>query len=361
MTGDDVILAPGDYQVGNDPIGANVGLNIHGVAGQPRPVIHSSADTALQLGSFSQHSVLRDLEIDHSGSLTGLAVKNGDFERVVVHSSGLNACEGPYGGIIRGSVCWNSAVGRALNLTLGGPSPLTLRNFTAVSTGPGFFSQSYGIFLASFGGQPHVVDGLNVIASGMFRDLYAASDTAPGSSAVITMANSNFDTATVDGAASSVSAPGSGSNQIAQPLFADLANADYHEAPGSPTIDAGATDSLLGPADPDGDLRSQGPAPDIGADEAPPDTDPPETTIVKGPKRKTKKRKAKFEFGSDEPGVVFQCKLDKGAFEPCDVAETFKVKRKKHRIEVRAIDAAGNGDPTPAEAAWKVKKKRRKK
>jgi 6-phosphogluconolactonase (cycloisomerase 2 family) len=92
-----------------------------------------------------------------------------------------------------------------------------------------------------------------------------------------------------------------------------------------------------------------------------PDTDPPETTIAKGPKRKSKKRRAKFEFASDEPGSTFQCRLDKGDFEPCDPAETFKVKRGRHSIEVRAVDAAGNADPTPAAQGWKVKKKRKKK
>src|SRR6266511_3001289 len=89
----------------------------------------------------------------------------------------------------------------------------------------------------------------------------------------------------------------------------------------------------------------------------PPDTDPPETTITKGPKKKTEKRKAKFEFSSDEPGSTFECKLDKGGFEPCDASEKFKLKRKRHTLEVRAVDPAGNVDPTPAERKWRIKKK----
>jgi 6-phosphogluconolactonase (cycloisomerase 2 family) len=112
---------------------------------------------------------------------------------------------------------------------------------------------------------------------------------------------------------------------------------------------SGATDSAVATffrGDPPSDAGS-------GAD-----ADPPETTITKGPKKKTKKRKAKFEFSSDEQGSTFQCKLDKGGFEPCDPAETFKVKRKKHTLEVRAVDPAGNVDPTPAQLKWKVKRKR---
>jgi 6-phosphogluconolactonase (cycloisomerase 2 family) len=99
------------------------------------------------------------------------------------------------------------------------------------------------------------------------------------------------------------------------------------------------------------------PAPEAGTA----DTDPPETTITKGPRGKTKKRKAKFKFTSDEPGSTFQCKLDKKPFVPCAPPFKKKVKRKKHKFQVRAIDPAGNVDPTPAKRKWKVKKAKRKK
>jgi hypothetical protein len=95
--------------------------------------------------------------------------------------------------------------------------------------------------------------------------------------------------------------------------------------------------------------------PSAGADA---DTDPPETAITKAPKKKTKKRKAKFEFTSDEPGSTFQCKLDKKPFAPCSPPFKKKVKRKKHKFQVAAVDPAGNVDPTPAQRKWKVKKKR---
>ncbi len=84
------------------------------------------------------------------------------------------------------------------------------------------------------------------------------------------------------------------------------------------------------------------------------DSDPPETTIVKGPKRKSSKRKAKFAFSSDESGVRFECKLDKGGFESCAANTKFKIKPGKHVLEVRARDVAGNTDATPARARWKV-------
>jgi Tol biopolymer transport system component len=91
-----------------------------------------------------------------------------------------------------------------------------------------------------------------------------------------------------------------------------------------------------------------------------PDQTPPQTTITKGPKKKLAKRKAKVFFESNEANSTFECKLDKGAFAPCASPHRYKrLKPKRHRISVRAIDAAGNVDPSPAQARFKVKKKKR--
>jgi hypothetical protein len=88
------------------------------------------------------------------------------------------------------------------------------------------------------------------------------------------------------------------------------------------------------------------------------DTKPPDTKILKGPKRTTHKRKAKLRFGSSEPaGAAFLCALDGRGTRPCDSPEKVRVGRGQHRFEVQAIDAAGNIDPTPDERRWKVKRK----
>jgi CSLREA domain-containing protein len=94
------------------------------------------------------------------------------------------------------------------------------------------------------------------------------------------------------------------------------------------------------------------PAPDLPAG----DNDPPQTSIEKAPKRKSAKRQARFAFSSDELGSSFECKLDKGQFIACAANAKFKVKPGKHRLEVRASDVAGNVDPTPAKAKWKVRR-----
>jgi len=95
-----------------------------------------------------------------------------------------------------------------------------------------------------------------------------------------------------------------------------------------------------------------------------PDTIAPQATITKGPrdKIKTKKKRvrATFEFSSNEPGSTFECSLDGAAFAACTSPHTVKVKKGKHNLAVRARDAAGNVDPTPATDGWKVKRKKRK-
>ena len=60
--------------------------------------------------------------------------------------------------------------------------------------------------------------------------------------------------------------------------------------------------------------------------------------------------------------AIFQCSLDGGPFLACQTpfAETIRTKSKrfkKHVFFVRAGDASGNLDPTPASYAWKAKRK----
>jgi FG-GAP-like repeat len=97
---------------------------------------------------------------------------------------------------------------------------------------------------------------------------------------------------------------------------------------------------------------------------APPDTNPPDRTAPetikgKGPKKRSTHRKAKFRFSS-EAGATFECKLDNKQFASCTSPKKLKhVKPGKHQFEVRATDAAGNIDPTPAKWRWRVVKKHR--
>ena len=77
---------------------------------------------------------------------------------------------------------------------------------------------------------------------------------------------------------------------------------------------------------------------------------PPDTSIVSssltGPS---------FTFGSDQPGVTFQCSVDGSPFAACAAETTLTgIGAGTHVLAVRALDAAGNADPSPASQAWAV-------
>lgn len=84
----------------------------------------------------------------------------------------------------------------------------------------------------------------------------------------------------------------------------------------------------------------------------------PQTRIVKHPRRRTTARIARFAFRSDQPGSRFQCRVDRAAFKPC--RSPFKRRRKlkpgSHSFRVRAINASGAVDPSPARFRWRVLK-----
>ncbi|HYO68245.1 MAG TPA: Ig-like domain-containing protein, partial [Archangium sp.] len=85
------------------------------------------------------------------------------------------------------------------------------------------------------------------------------------------------------------------------------------------------------------------------------DTSAPETNITSGPLGSTPERTATFELGSNEPGVTYECSLDGAAYTPCTSPVTFTgLADGEHTLLVRARDAAGNVDATPATWSWTV-------
>ena len=85
------------------------------------------------------------------------------------------------------------------------------------------------------------------------------------------------------------------------------------------------------------------------------DTTIPDTSIETGPSNPTAATDATFEFAANEPGATFQCRLDGGAWATCTSPETRgALAEGAHTFEVRAIDAAGNTDASPAVWTWSV-------
>ncbi len=85
----------------------------------------------------------------------------------------------------------------------------------------------------------------------------------------------------------------------------------------------------------------------------------PDTTIDTGPPAESTSSVAVFESSSDEsPDVSFECRLDSGDpdnWEECSSPQLYAdLAEGSHTLEVRAIDFAGNTDPSPASHSWTI-------
>jgi hypothetical protein len=80
-----------------------------------------------------------------------------------------------------------------------------------------------------------------------------------------------------------------------------------------------------------------------------PDTTPPETTITDAPPGTTDAREASFQFTASEANSSFECRLDDGLWVVCASPRQFTgLAVGQHTFDVRARDAAGNFDGSPA-------------
>ena len=64
--------------------------------------------------------------------------------------------------------------------------------------------------------------------------------------------------------------------------------------------------------------------------------------------------KVHFKYRSSERNSTFKCKIDRQPFRPCGPTRTLRVDLGRHKFRVRAIDASGNVDPTPAVRRFRV-------
>jgi hypothetical protein len=88
------------------------------------------------------------------------------------------------------------------------------------------------------------------------------------------------------------------------------------------------------------------------------DKTPPETEITRMPSNPRPKR-TRFNFVSSELGSTFTCQVDDQAPAPCTAPGVYRgLKRGRHHFSVFATDAAGNADPTPATASFRIRRVR---
>ncbi len=355
--GDRVILKPGTYAINST---LNIaGWELRGESTANKPLITSTANTLFTMGPTD--SALTDVRIQQTASSPyGRAIYatgNSTVSRVDV-SSNTSACELRDFALLRDSLCrggTNSMEGGVVIYAGSGANDVDVRNVTATG--------GNGIFAGTFNSGVNVnLDVRNSILRGSVNDIRAINNGSI-SSLSVGLTSSNYDSIDVGSTSASVTPVNSGTNQAAAPSFVDEAGGDLRPTVDSPTVNAGTADGLTGPTDLNGVAHTTGGNIDIGAYEyvapvAPPtDTTPPETTIEKGPKKKSTKRKATFTFSSNEPGSSYVCKLDRKAAAPCTSPLKLKrLKTGKHRLTVVASDAAGNADASAATYKWKTTK-----
>jgi len=91
-----------------------------------------------------------------------------------------------------------------------------------------------------------------------------------------------------------------------------------------------------------------------------PDTTPPDTSLTSTPPNPDTGTSPSFGFsGTDDAtppaSLGFECRLDGAGFSPCTSPKSYTgLSPGVHTFQVRAIDAAGNVDPTPASYTWTI-------
>ena len=85
------------------------------------------------------------------------------------------------------------------------------------------------------------------------------------------------------------------------------------------------------------------------------DTTAPNTSITAQPSDPTNATGASFSFSADEGGSTFECQLDGGGWSSCSSPKSYTgLGDGSHTFQVRATDAAGNTDLSPASFTWTV-------
>jgi hypothetical protein len=107
VASDEVIVAPGNHDLGSNTLDVNKAINVHGQDGVARPVILSS-NNSFGVLVRNAGAVFRRLEVDYTGALEALDVSSGALEQLIVHSTGAYGCLVEDNASLRDSVCFDT-------------------------------------------------------------------------------------------------------------------------------------------------------------------------------------------------------------------------------------------------------------
>lgn len=114
------------------------------------------------------------------------------------------------------------------------------------------------------------------------------------------------------------------------------------------------------PIDPGGSTTPNPPPPPFEPPPEPEDRAAPSTFLkqraAKVIRTKGNSARALFVFGSNDPKAEFRCRVDRGRFRPCPARFVRSFPIGPHVVRVKARDAVGNTDSTPAVYRFQVKR-----
>ena len=231
VDGDVVTVLPGTYSASSS-IDVSDAIIVRGAPGQARPLLNSTS-TGGGVVVSNAGATLRRLEIVHNaaaGATPGLAFSAGTVEQVIVRSNSAdtNAAGCRLNGfttnlVMRDSICLQNVTGTALEANPGaGANTATLRNVTAVATA------DEGIFANVGGGESLTLNATNVIARGGAGAGDVEAQVGAGVAVTVNLDHSNYATEN-QFAGTTITDPGTGTNQTAAPQFVNAAGGDFHQ------------------------------------------------------------------------------------------------------------------------------------
>ena len=303
-----VLIAAGNYHPAGT-LNVTGALDIGPEPGEANSTIHGPG-TGNVVNIENAGVVLHDVALTQNDGNTALRLLGGTAERVFVTTSGgTPACSPEDGATLRDSLCWSTgSTSDSAGIWVvppGAASPSTgnIRNVTAIGGRSGIK------LIADSAGQVMTINGTNVIASGGAADV--TTEPSGGGLTHLNLDHSNYSTMDTS-MGGTITPPGTNGNQTAEPLFVNPLGGDFHQAPGSPTIDAGESAAGIGALDADRHARIQ-PAcvgavgiPDLGAFEASPPTASPRCSgfAIGALTRNRKKGTAQLTVGLPGAGVL---------------------------------------------------------
>ena len=269
---DEVVITTGDYGSAASPkpaLSASAAhLTVHGGPGRPRPRIFTNGNIGLLLTGaqtdarhFEVHQVSTDV------NKVGLEFYGDQASDLLVRATGQGgkACTVIGTGSLSNSVCDAPGKdGRGIYqfANFGSATTARFRNVTALALHPGTGNAMLVIGSATDTQDLTVTNAL--LRSGATE--LQVSDQMVANAARVTIDHSNFYFSSNPAFPENGPIVDAGGNQrVTAPRFRSVG--DYHQAPGSPTINAGVNSALNGLLDVDGDLRTLGGRTNMGADE----------------------------------------------------------------------------------------------